>query len=201
MDMGANPSNIDIDPSLVFILTPFDKAHEADYSAIAEACLDAGFQPRRGDEEKIDGPILHHIINGILTADVVIANINGRNANVFYELGIAQALGKRVIIVARYRADDVPFDLRQQQLILYNDLTDLREKLLVALNRSYSSSVIRSFNYDSSTGDLRISFVGGRSYLYRGVPNDVFERLRSAHSKGSFFETEIRDRYPFEASK
>jgi hypothetical protein len=49
----------------------------------------------------------------------VIADCSGKNANVFYEAGIAHAIGKDVILIAQ-RIDDVPFDLRHLSILTYH---------------------------------------------------------------------------------
>jgi hypothetical protein len=59
------------------------------------------------------------------------------------------------------------------------------------------SSALTNIRYDERSHDLEIRFVTGRTYRYRNVPSDVYERLRSAPSKGTFFNTEIKDRYEF----
>jgi hypothetical protein len=136
--MGIDP-NIDVDDERsIFVLTPLSEDHLPEFETIRQTCVTSGFTVRRGDEVKIEGSILPFIVSQIAKASLVIANINGRNPNVLYELGIAQALGKSTIIVAQHH-DDVPFDVRQQQIVLYSDLRDLREKLLVALSRSAAS--------------------------------------------------------------
>jgi hypothetical protein len=44
----------------------------------------------------------------------VIADSSGRNLNVFYEIGLAHAIGVPVILITR-SSDDVPFDLRHRR--------------------------------------------------------------------------------------
>ncbi|WP_375414672.1 KTSC domain-containing protein [uncultured Bradyrhizobium sp.] len=57
------------------------------------------------------------------------------------------------------------------------------------------SSVIRSYSYSAKKSELTITFVSGRRYVYADVPQDVFDAFRAATSKGSFFNSEIRDCY------
>lgn len=59
------------------------------------------------------------------------------------------------------------------------------------------SSVIRRFVYDQSEGQLWIEFTTGRRYVYSDVPDEVAGALRSAFSKGVYFNTRIRDRFPY----
>lgn len=145
--MGVEP-NAPIDPKLVFVLTPLNAEEQSSYETVRNVCQDVGLQVRRGDEVKIVGPILPHIIREILTSFLVIANVNGRNPNVFYELGMAQAMGKTCILIAR-NAEIVPFDLSSQQLVIYKDESDLRDKLGQALSRvafgGHVPAVVRTF--------------------------------------------------------
>jgi len=54
----------------------------------------------------------------VLRADLIIADLTGRNPNVFYELGYAHALHKNSILITQ-SIEDVPFDLRHRQMIRY----------------------------------------------------------------------------------
>lgn len=60
------------------------------------------------------------------------------------------------------------------------------------------SSVIRRFTYDEAQRRLRVTFTSGDVYDYDGVPPEVAAAFRAAFSKGRFFASDIRDRYPFE---
>jgi hypothetical protein len=57
------------------------------------------------------------------------------------------------------------------------------------------SSAIRRFVYDATKHALWIEFVTGRRYVYEAVPEEVAEALGSAFSKGTYFNTRIRDRF------
>lgn len=59
------------------------------------------------------------------------------------------------------------------------------------------STVIRNYLYDAAEGELWITFVTGRKYVYAAVPQDVFDAFKSAFSRGSFFNREIRDQYTY----
>jgi hypothetical protein len=51
---------------------------------------------------------------------VVIAELTGKNPNLFYEVGLGHALGKKVILLTQ-NVKDVPFDLRHLRCIVYRD--------------------------------------------------------------------------------
>jgi hypothetical protein len=48
----------------------------------------------------------------------LIADCTGRNPNVFYEIGIAHTVGRKVILISQH-ADDMPFDLAHIRRIAY----------------------------------------------------------------------------------
>ena len=60
-----------------------------------------------------------------------------------------------------------------------------------------SSSSVLSIGYDAQTQTLEIEFVTGRVYQYYGVPDHLYEQIMRAESKGQFFNTYIKDAYPF----
>lgn len=55
----------------------------------------------------------------IRDAEIIVAELTTQNANVFYELGLAHAAGKPVILLSE-TMDDVPFDLRSLRVITYD---------------------------------------------------------------------------------
>lgn len=121
-----------VDFSSVFVLTPFAENEQYTFDTIRRVCSELGLNARRGDEKKVEGPLLNHIIEEIKRSGLIIANLNGRNANVFYELGLAQAYGKPCIMVANFK-QEIPFDLEHQQLVLYRNKKDLADRLSDAL--------------------------------------------------------------------
>ncbi|MBC9032027.1 KTSC domain-containing protein [Sphingomonas sp. JC676] len=59
------------------------------------------------------------------------------------------------------------------------------------------SSVIRAFDYDAGERALDVTFVTGRHYRYHAVPPRIVEGMRSATSKGRYFNARIRDHFAF----
>jgi nucleoside 2-deoxyribosyltransferase len=72
----------------------------------------------RGDDVFGSSVIMDDIRNSIERADIVVADLTGKNANVFYEVGICHTLDKPVLLMAQ-SIDDVPFDLRHRRVLLY----------------------------------------------------------------------------------
>lgn len=59
------------------------------------------------------------------------------------------------------------------------------------------SSVIRALHYDPVDHHLDLLFVSGRRYRYHEVPEETYDAMRRAFSKGEFFNAHIRDQYRF----
>jgi len=105
--------------AFVFVLMPFsDKFNDPYEVGIKAACKDAGAYCERVDEQIFTDSILDRIFNQIAKADVIVADMTGRNPNVFYETGYAHALNKRVILLTQDSAD-IPFDLQHYPHIVY----------------------------------------------------------------------------------
>ncbi len=62
--------------------------------------------------------LVNDIVALIARSKVVVCDLSGRNANVFYEVGIAHTLGRDVVLITQSH-DDVPFDLRHHRYITY----------------------------------------------------------------------------------
>jgi hypothetical protein len=58
-----------------------------------------------------------------------------------------------------------------------------------------SSSAILAAGYDSGTMRMKIRFVQGHTYEFCRVPAHIFDGLRHARSKGSYYSAHIRDHY------
>jgi hypothetical protein len=77
--------------------------------------------------------MLERIYRQIEIADVIIADMSGRNPNVFYEVGYAHAKGKLVILLTS-DAGDIPFDLKHHRHIVYGQsVATLRKQLTTDL--------------------------------------------------------------------
>jgi len=110
---------------------PFDEDFDDVYQlGIKAACDEAGAYCERVDEQIFQETILQRIYNQIAKADIIVADMTGRNANVFYEVGYAHAIGKTTILLTK-KAEDIPFDLKHFPHIVYGTkITSLRNDLI-----------------------------------------------------------------------
>jgi hypothetical protein len=137
--MGIQEKDLRLDKKLVFVLTPFSQDEHETFDTIKNVCLRAGLKCLRGDEEFIErGYILSHILRYLVKARIVIANINGRNPNVLYELGIAHAIGKPTILIGK-SLSETPFDVQSKRIILYQGLNELDMRLSDELTKTLVS--------------------------------------------------------------
>lgn len=125
---GIAENDLIIDQKLIFILSPFNNIYYEDYKVIREACSSAGFKGFRGDENYFKGDIFPEMLKLIVKSNLIIANINGRNPNVLYELGIAQALDKPVILISS-EPEKLPIDIKSKRFLIYKDYKELQEMI------------------------------------------------------------------------
>jgi len=104
-----------------FVMMPFAKPIGDHYQLIYEPAIKkAGLVPVRADNEIFGtGKIIDQIWAGINSSKVLITELTDRNPNVFYELGLAHALDKPVVLISS-NEKDVPFDLQHIRVIYYD---------------------------------------------------------------------------------
>ena len=124
-----------------FILMPFEPraAFDPIHRAIAAGIEEAGLTPRRADDIFNTRAGMEKILRGIAEAEVIVADMTGRNANVFYETGIAHTIKDNVVLLTQ-NIEDIPFDFRHIDHIEYEPtevgrcaLTDELHKVISGL--------------------------------------------------------------------
>ena len=126
------------DENLVSVMMPFSAEFNPIYSTLQEATTSIGFSCVRADDIWEHHTIIQDIMNIIARAKVVICDCSGKNPNVFYEAGIAHAIGKEVILITQSEYD-IPFDLRHLRYIRYLPNTEGLAELAVALQAKLRS--------------------------------------------------------------
>ncbi len=122
-----------------FVIMPFGDAFDRYYGDAFKPALEAcGYSVRRADDFHQSVPILDDIRAQIRLADLLLCDMTDRNANVAYELGLAHAIGKRVILVAQ-SAKEIPFDLAHVRHIIYRPSKQGWEEEAAARIRAYAA--------------------------------------------------------------
>ncbi len=109
------------DKSIAFMAMPFSREDlQIVYADFVKPVVEmkCGFQCVRGDEMFGSDVIMEDVLTVLRRARVVIADLTGQNPNVFYEVGIAHAIGAPVLLLTQSLAD-VPFDLRHRRIQVY----------------------------------------------------------------------------------
>lgn len=115
-NVGANES--------CFVMQPFAAPLGEYYEKIYRPAIEkAGLVPIRADADIFaTGKVMDQIWRGINAAKVLVAELTTKNPNVYYELGLAHAMRKPVVLVSA-KEEDVPFDLQHIRVIYY-DMAD-----------------------------------------------------------------------------
>ena len=109
-----------VNDRLVFVLSPFQESFDTIYEDHIRPSVESirGLSCLRADDIYDNGPIIEDIWRCTSEAQLLVAELTGRNPNVFYETGIAHTVGKEVILITQ-SMEDVPFDLKHLRCIVY----------------------------------------------------------------------------------
>jgi hypothetical protein len=103
---------------MIGVMMPFRPEFDPVWATLQAAAQAGGWDCQRVDSIWEHSEVINDVVGLIARSKVVICDLTGRNANVFYEAGIAHTLGKDVILITQL-ADDVPFDLQHHRNIRY----------------------------------------------------------------------------------
>ena len=59
------------------------------------------------------------------------------------------------------------------------------------------SSNIEAIGYEAGAQELQVRFLSGDTYVYHGVPEEVYDELMAAPSKGSYLNRMIKGSYEY----
>lgn len=88
---------------------------------IVRAALDDEFEIKRADDYSKVGNITAQVIEAIYSADLIVVDLTGKNANVYYELGVAHTYKKHVVpMISVDDPERIPFDVGTERTIHYS---------------------------------------------------------------------------------
>ena len=93
---------------------------DAVWEEILQPAVPPGFEAKRTDELRQPGLIDRMYTEWLFDADIVLADLTFGNSNVYYELGIRQALSKKGTVLVACQGTKLPFDVRNQSVINYD---------------------------------------------------------------------------------
>jgi CRP-like cAMP-binding protein len=122
----------------IFMIMPFKPDLEPVFQNVRELATQLNLSMVRGDDFFSHRTIMSEIWSVTHNAKLLICDCTNKNPNVFYELGIAHAVGKKVILITQNK-EDVPFDIQQFRYIRYENsaqgMIDLSKKLKTAIQQ------------------------------------------------------------------
>ncbi|MBU1743975.1 MAG: toll/interleukin-1 receptor domain-containing protein [Proteobacteria bacterium] len=122
----------------IFVIQSFNKATEGVYDLIASAAAKANSSVYRADSISAGANIVESIHRAIQESPLLIADITDANPNVMYEVGLAQAQKKPLILIAS-SSRAIPFDLAGIRVLIY-DIHDPME-FLDRLSRTIQEAI------------------------------------------------------------
>jgi uncharacterized RDD family membrane protein YckC len=141
------------------VLMPFSEELTPRFEFLVQCGKDLNLEVRRVDTYAYSGNILTAISKAISKADIVIADLSKGNANVLYELAIAQCLGQRVVLITDDR-NTVPFDLLAYRIeLLAEPYTDQKANVVRALRQALTATYV--------TGPLGGNVIFGQRVFFR----------------------------------
>jgi hypothetical protein len=132
-----------------FVIQPFDNGkYDKRYRGVFKLAIEAaGLDAYRVDQDtSVEVPI-QSIEDGIRASTACLAEISEDNANVWYELGYAMALGKPVVMVCSSDRTKFPFDIQHRHVIAYRsegpaDFDELRAAITARLKARLASNAM-----------------------------------------------------------
>lgn len=104
----------------VFISLPFHTGFKAVSDVIQQVAKENRLSVYRADDGLQAIPLAEEIRHRIAECRVLVADVSEPNANVYHEVGLAQASGKTLILLTRKQPPDAAFNIRGLRMIEYN---------------------------------------------------------------------------------
>jgi len=178
-----------------FIMMPFGDSYLNQYyrEIVKPAVEELGIEVVRADDIYGVRSVIEDIFCGIKNADILIADVTGKNPNVNYELGAAHMLNKDVIIIAQ-SMEDVPFDYKHRRIITYDTKNvNFAQKLKHAVQKTIRALDVIDVVTDIEEGEDEESFVFPINDV-RCTITDTFNPSEAVlKGEGNFVHLSVRD--------
>ena len=166
----------------VFVITPFNEDFLALYNEL-KRIFEENFDFTNAGDLDNQQNILQDIVEGIYQADVIIADLTGLNANAFYELGLAHAMNKKVIIITQ-DLGELPFDIKSYRANEYSLQFNKLPKLVEELKKLLFGAIDNSVKYGNPVLDYIPDFYESAKVIshINYLKDEVAESNGNVHS-------------------
>jgi len=137
---------------IVFVIMPFKDDILALYQKLKLDFENDFVFTNAGDLDNQQN-ILQDIVEGIYRASIVIADLTGLNPNVFYELGLAHAMNKKVIIITQ-DLGELPFDIKSYRAVEYSLLFHKLPDFLTEVKKLLFGAMDNSLKFGNPVSDF-----------------------------------------------
>lgn len=156
------------DKPKVFVITPFNEDFLALYEELKRVFGEKYEFTNAKDLDNQEN-ILQDIVEGIYEAKVIIADLTGLNANVFYELGLAHAMNKKVIIITQ-DIGELPFDIKSYRANEYSLQFNKLPALIEKLSKLLDGAIDNTTKYGNPVSDYLPDYFSRKPLT---VPNET----------------------------
>ena len=136
-EFRTNPqATAEYEPNSAFVMMQINPGMpelEDRYNTIKEGFAAFEIEAVRADEIEHSEVITDKIMEKIRASEFLFADLSGERPSVYYEIGFAHALRRRVIMY-RSKGTNLHFDLAAYNCPEYSNLTDLKSKLIARLS-------------------------------------------------------------------
>jgi hypothetical protein len=184
------------DKKLCFVASPIGKP-DSEVRTHADWVLDGIIRPvmdkfpdfivKRADNDARPGQIDVHMIDDLLNADLVIADLSLLNPNVFYEIGIRH-MAQKPIIHMQLASENVPFDISLYRAVKFS-LTKHRD---IEAAKSELEKAVQAMLAEGYQVENPVTRARGRIKLEEHATPDqrvILEELAALKSRLNQFET------------
>lgn len=136
-----------------FVAQPFDNGGPFDerYDQVIEPAIrEASLEAYRVDRDRTCSTLIDSIEQEILNCRFFLADISEDNPNVWFELGLAVASKKRLILICSDGREKFPFDVQHRRIIRYQKESPMSfQKLQAEITKTLKSLLRRDQSLDS----------------------------------------------------
>lgn len=166
---------------VAFVVMPFASELKFVYGVIKETVESYGVRCERADESFISSPVMDEVKKRIAGADLVIVDFTGKNPNVYYEAGLADAWKKDWIVLAQ-ASEDMTFDVRHIGSIRYNNTMGADKSLRADLQKALQALGYRK-PVDRLVASVRAAVEAEDIVETSGAPKKKQRNARQSKSK------------------